>query len=110
MGWVGLEPTTNALKGRYYHFVNFLGRVTYNYVLFCCSICCSPHSRIRQEGRPITCAASGNRFLGCVPVFIKLLLCLKESVAAMTIVSLASSAITAEWGAWKTACGDTSNK
>jgi hypothetical protein len=24
LGWVGLEPTTNALKGRYCHFVSIL--------------------------------------------------------------------------------------
>jgi hypothetical protein len=24
LGWLGLEPRTNALKGRYYQFVRFL--------------------------------------------------------------------------------------
>ena len=41
LGWVGLEPTTNALKGRRFRFTTSWLLSSYDHANFGCSICCS---------------------------------------------------------------------
>jgi hypothetical protein len=41
VGWVGLEPTTNALKGRRFRFTTSWLLSSYDHANFGCSICCS---------------------------------------------------------------------
>jgi len=79
LGWLGLEPRTNALKGRYLEFIRCSLLGCYVNAIFCCCICrchrprrpfrpmtpvCCP--RPCQPTEPIPCPAEGT-----APVLIR---------------------------------------
>jgi hypothetical protein len=52
MGGLGLEPRTNALKGRYYISVCISLSINYEYHFFGCSLCCSIDSSFFRLSHP----------------------------------------------------------